>query len=110
MLYQSKMLIDAAETAGVKHVVHLGVYSASQDRAQHFCWNDMVETYIKASKLAWTNLHPSVILDFLLVTQPSVTEKRSFDVMWGDAAYGWISAADSGAVAAKGSFGIVSKS
>lgn len=100
MLYQSKMLIDAAEAAGVKYIVHLGVYSSGQDHIPHFCWHDMVETYIKASKLEWTNLHPNVILDSLLVTQPSVTEKRSFDVMWGDTAYGWVSAADIGAVAA----------
>ncbi|GIZ38754.1 hypothetical protein CKM354_000215800 [Cercospora kikuchii] len=100
MLYQSKRLVDAAEAAGVKFIVHLGVYSSGQDEIPHYGWHDMVETYIKASKLAWTNLHPNVILDSLLVTEPSVIEKGSFDVMWGDAALGWVSAADIGTVAA----------
>ncbi|EWZ29179.1 hypothetical protein FOZG_17265 [Fusarium oxysporum Fo47] len=100
MLYQSKMLIDASAAAGVKFVVHLGVYSSGRDHIPHFGRHDMVETYIKASGLAWTNLHPNVILDSVLVTEPSTTEKGSFDVMWGEAAFGWVSAADIGTVAA----------
>ncbi|KAH6839374.1 NmrA family protein [Alternaria alternata] len=100
MLYQSKMLIDAAAAAGVKFVVHLGVYSSGRDHIPHFSWHDMVETYIKASGMAWTNLHPNVILDSLLVTEPSTIEKGSFDVMWGEAALGWVSAADIGTLAA----------
>jgi NAD(P)H dehydrogenase (quinone) len=100
MLYQSKHLADAAAAAGVKFIVHLSVYTSGRDRIPHFAWHDMVESYIKASGLAWTNLHPNVILDSLLVTEPSIMEKRSFDVLWGEAALGWISAADIGSVAA----------
>ncbi|KAI7331313.1 hypothetical protein KC315_g5194 [Hortaea werneckii] len=100
MLYQSKGLIDAAVAAGVSFVVHLGVYSSGKDHIPHFCWHDMVETYIKASSLAWTNLHPNVILDSILITEPSTIEQRAFSVFWGDAALGWVSAADIGSVAA----------
>jgi NAD(P)H dehydrogenase (quinone) len=100
MLYQSKHLVDAAAAAGVKFIVHLGVYSSGRDRIPHFTWHDMVESYIKASGLAWTNLHPNVILDSLLVTEPSIMEKCSSDVVWGEAALGWVSAADIGSVAA----------
>lgn len=100
MLYQSKNLIDAAAAAGVKFIVHLGVYSSGQDQIPHYSWHDMVETYIKASGLDWTNLHPNVILDSLFITEPSIMEKQSFDVMWGEAALGWVSAADIGSVAA----------
>lgn len=100
MLYQSKRLIDFAVAAGVSFVVHLGVYSSGKDQIPRFCWHDMVETYIKASKLAWTNLHPNLILDSILVTEPSTTEQRAFNVFWGDAASGWVSAADIGSVAA----------
>ena len=94
------MLIDAAAAAGVEFVVHLGVYSSGRDHIPHFSWHDMIETYIKASGMAWTNLHPNVILDSLLVTEPSTIEKGSFDVMWGEAALGWVSAADIGTLAA----------
>ncbi|THY03992.1 hypothetical protein D6D01_10153 [Aureobasidium pullulans] len=100
MLYQSKMLVDAAAAAGDKFVVHLGAYSSGRDRIPHFCWHGMVETYIKASGMAWANLHPNVILDSLLVTEPSTIKKGSFDVMWVEAALGWISAADIGTLAA----------
>lgn len=100
LLYQSKHMVDAAAAARVKFIVHLGVYSSGQDQIPHYNWHDMVETYIKASGLAWTNLHPNVILDSLLVTEPSIVEKQAFDVMWGEAAWGWVSAAEIGSVVA----------
>jgi NAD(P)H dehydrogenase (quinone) len=100
MLYQSKMLVDAAVAARVSHIVHLGVFSSGRDHIPHFTWHDLIETYIQASGIAWTNIHPNVILDSLLVTNPPVTKTKSFRVMWGAAALGWISAYDIAAVSA----------
>lgn len=48
----------------------------------------MVKTYIKASGMAWNNLHPKFILDSMLMTEPSTIEEGSFDVMWGEATVG----------------------
>ena len=98
MLYQSKCLVDAAVDAGVSHIVHHGVFSSRRDFVPHFVWYDMIETYIQASGIAWTHLHPSVITDTVL--RPELLESGSFSVMWGNAQQAWVSAVDIAAVAA----------
>ncbi|BBY48779.1 hypothetical protein MARA_22470 [Mycolicibacterium arabiense] len=100
MLYQSKMFVDAAVTAGVRHLVHLGVFSSRRDNIPHFSWHDLIETYIEASGIAWTHLHPNVIGDSTLDVDPPITETGSFGVAWRDALQGWTFASDIAAVAA----------
>lgn len=100
MLYQSKKLVDAAVEAGVSHIVHLGVFSSGHDLIPHFTWHDLVETYIKASGISWTNLHPNVIADSILVTDPPIKETNSFSTFFKDASLGWVFASDIAAVAA----------
>ncbi len=100
MLRQSKMLIDAAVEAGVSHIVHLGVFSSGRDLIPHFNWHDLIETYIKASGIAWTNLHPNVIADSVLVTDPPITETGSFQTFDCTTPQGWVFAIDIAAVAA----------
>ena len=63
MLVQSKAITDAAKKAGVKHLVHLGVFTPEPDCYDaHFAWHQMVETYIKASGIPYTLLHPNGFL------------------------------------------------
>jgi uncharacterized protein YbjT (DUF2867 family) len=100
MLRQSKMLVDAAKDAGVSHIVHLGVFTSRRDRIPHFIWHDLVETYIEASGLSWTHIHPNVISDSLLVQNPPLKETNSFGVSWGEAKQGWVFASDIAEVAA----------
>ncbi|MEV7020076.1 NmrA family NAD(P)-binding protein [Streptomyces sp. NPDC093991] len=100
MLYQSKMFVDAAATAGVNHIVHLGVFSSGRDMIPHFAWHELIETYIQASGIEWTHLHPNVITESLLALDPPITETGSFMVPWREAALGWVCAADIAAVAA----------
>jgi uncharacterized protein YbjT (DUF2867 family) len=100
MLYQSKKLVDAAADAGVSHIVHLGVFGDREDRIPHFAWHQLVETYIEASGTAWTHLHPNVIADTTLVTDPPIPESGSFVVFWKDAPQGWVFSRDIAAVAA----------
>ncbi|MBD7969574.1 NmrA family NAD(P)-binding protein [Paenibacillus gallinarum] len=97
MLFQSKKLVDASVDSGVSHIVHLGVFTSRRDLIPHFNWHDLVETYIEASGIAWTHLHPNVITDTVLAT---VTETNSFTVNWSDMPQGWVFAADIAAVAA----------
>lgn len=97
MLYQSKMFVDAAARAGVAHIVHLGVFSSGHDRIPHFSWHELIETYIEASGMAWTHLHPNVITDTVLAP---VAETGAFSVSWQESALGWVCAADIAAVAA----------
>ena len=101
MLVQSKHVVDAAKDAGVTHIVHLGVFTSRRDPIPHFIWHDFIETYIEASGIAWTHLHPNVIAEGYLVQDPPITVTGSFNVMCGDAVQGWIFADDIAAVAAK---------
>jgi NAD(P)H dehydrogenase (quinone) len=100
MLHQSKTLVDAAQQAGVTHIVHLGVFTSRRDKIPHFNWHDLVERYIETSGMAWTHLHPNVIADSSLVTDPPITETGSFSVFWGNALQGWVFAEDIAEVAA----------
>lgn len=100
MLRQSKLFVDAAVDAGVKHLVHLGVFTSRRDLIPHFVWHDLIETYIEVSGLAWTHIHPNVITDTLFFQNPPITESQSFTVGWGEAQQGWVFASDIGAVVA----------
>src|SRR6267154_4833884 len=67
MLVQSKSLIDAAQRNGVKHIVHLGAFTRDHDAyATVFAWHQMIETYLRDSGVAWTNLHPNMFMQNLL--------------------------------------------
>lgn len=100
MLFQSKKLVDAAVEAKVMHIVHLGVFSSGKDLIPHFTWHDLVETYIKASGIAWTNIHPNVIAESLFIRNPPMTETASFSVFSGDTPQGWVFVQDIAEVAA----------
>src|SRR6266478_7110304 len=67
MLVQSKSLIDAAKRSGVNHIVHLGAFKRDHDAyATVFAWHQMIETYLRDSGIAWTNLHPNMFMQNLL--------------------------------------------
>ena len=98
MLTQSKTFVDAAKKAGVKHIVHLGIFGEWDTTDPHFVWHQMVETYIKASGIAWTNLHPNVFMDNLFgATAP---KKNVLMLYWGNARVGWVAVSDIAAMAA----------
>lgn len=100
MLYQSKQFIDAAIRADIRHVVHLGVFTSRNDKIPHFVWHDLIESYIEASGIAWTHIHPNVIADSVLEREPSIWETGEFSVSWGAARQGWVFTQDIADVAA----------
>jgi len=98
MLTQSKTLVDAARKAGVEHIVHIGVFAEWDTTDAHFAWHELIETYIKASGIAWTHLHPNMFMEnfhFLFNA-----EKDAVSTYWGANRMGWIAAADIAEVAA----------
>jgi NAD(P)H dehydrogenase (quinone) len=98
MLTQSKTFVDAAKKAGVKHIVHLGIFGEWDTTDSHFVWHQMIETYIKASGIAWTNLHPNVFMENLLgATTP---KGNRLELYWGTARVGWVAVSDIAAMAA----------
>jgi uncharacterized protein YbjT (DUF2867 family) len=98
MVTQSKTLVDAAKKAGVKHIVHLGVFAEWDCTDPHFAWHLIIESYIKASGLAWTHLHPNVFMDNLL--NFNAPREDSITLYWGSRAVGWVAVLDIAAMAA----------
>src|SRR5882762_8197222 len=67
MLVQSKSLIDAAKRNGINHIVHLGAFTRDHDAySTVFVWRQMIETYLRNSGVAWTNLHPNMFMQSFL--------------------------------------------
>lgn len=99
MLAQSKIIVDTAKKVGVKHIVHLGVFAPSDTTVHHYIWHQLVESYIEASGIAWTHLHPNFFMENLLSGMPF--QNGSFSLYFGDAKVGWIALEDVAAVAAK---------
>ncbi len=97
MLAQSKTLVDAASKAGVKHIVHLGVFGAWDCTSPAFAWHQMVEAYIKASGIEWTFLHPNVFMENILTL---FLQGDTLTTYWNDARMGWVAAEDIARVAA----------
>jgi uncharacterized protein YbjT (DUF2867 family) len=99
MVHQSKTIVDAAADAGVKFIVHLGVFGNGRVTYAYGAWHEMVERYIEGSGVAWTHLHPHFFMDNLLAAAPVVDGK--FYWFMGNQPVGWIAPEDVAAVAAK---------
>lgn len=66
MLRQSKVLLDAAKKAGVKHIVHLGACGSDDTTVAHWAWHQLVERYIEWSGFSFTHLRPETFMQNLL--------------------------------------------
>jgi NAD(P)H dehydrogenase (quinone) len=101
MLAQSKAVIDAANTVGATHMVHVGAVAHQDTTDAHLGWHQLVEAYIERSGIGFTHVHPSQFMQTLPMlyamggSQPGVIEN-----FIGDTRIGWVDAADIAAVAA----------
>ncbi len=97
-LIQSKIVIDAARKAGVKHVVNLGSFGADDTVWTSIGWNRLVEAYLAVSGMDWTHLRPNFFMDNVPPrTDPATGRIRHY---FGDSPVSWIAAEDIAAVAA----------
>jgi len=99
MLTQSKILIDSAKKAGVRHIVHLGIFGEWDCTDPHFAWHQLIESYIKTSGIEWTNLHPNMFMENILAF--FAPKDGKFSTYWGKQRMGWVAGADIAAVAAR---------
>src|SRR6266478_8750024 len=99
MVHQSKTIVDAAAAAGVKFIVHLGIFGNGRMTDPHFAWHEMVERYIEGSGVLWSHVHPHFFMDNLLTTTPVVN--GAFHWFMGDKRVGWIASDDLAAVSAR---------
>lgn len=99
MTHQTKTVVDAAKKAGVRHIVNQGVFAAEDATDSKYCWFALVETYIEASGIAWTHLHPNVFLENMLSVSPPIG--GTFSTFWGENRVGYVALQDLAAVTAK---------
>jgi NAD(P)H dehydrogenase (quinone) len=99
MLTQSKTLVDAAKKAGVRHIVHVGVFAEWDTTDAHFAWHQLIEKYIEASGIAWTHLHPNMFME--VFTSFYIPKNLTYTSYWDDRRVGYIASSDIAAVAAK---------
>ncbi|MEO0768943.1 MAG: SDR family oxidoreductase [Cyanobacteria bacterium J06649_4] len=100
MLRQSKRFIDAAKTAGVQHLVHIGASTAPTNEVAHWGWHQMVEAYIEQQGFSYTHLRPEAFMQN--VTGPGFRWLEG-DVIRhyvGNARWSWIDCNDLALVAA----------
>lgn len=101
MLVQSKAIVDAAKKAGLKHIVHLGVFSPKADCYDPlFAWHQMIEVYIKASGIFYTFLHPSTFMQNL-IGPFGMAKNGKVRFYTNDKKLGWVALEDVAEAAAK---------
>jgi NAD(P)H dehydrogenase (quinone) len=66
MMNQGKNLTDTAKDAGVEYIVHVGTFHQpgrpQSKLIRHYIWHQLIETYIEASGMGWTHLHPNAFM------------------------------------------------
>jgi NAD(P)H dehydrogenase (quinone) len=99
MVHQSKTIVDAAADAGIKFIVHLGIFGNGRLTYAYATWHEMVERYIEGSGVEWAHLHPHFFMDNLLAAAPVIGGK--FYWFMGERPVGWIASEDIATVAAR---------
>jgi NAD(P)H dehydrogenase (quinone) len=66
MFRQSKAFLNAAKSAGVKHIVHLGACGDDDTQVAHWGWQQFVERYIEWAGFSFTHLRPDIFMQNLL--------------------------------------------
>ena len=92
MLVQSKAVIDAAKSAGVKHVVHVGAWASDDTTIVHLGWHQFVERYIAGAGVNFTHLRPNVFMQNIL--KFSLQGDGAIHQFIGDAPVSWIDTDD----------------
>ncbi|SHG04985.1 NmrA family NAD(P)-binding protein [Pedobacter caeni] len=98
MIHQSKTLVDAAVDAGVDFIVHLGIFGNGKMTNPHFAWHEMIDSYIKASGIKWSILHPNTFYSQIPVFAPIINGVMQSFI--GDKKTGFVAVKDIAEVAA----------
>jgi NAD(P)H dehydrogenase (quinone) len=66
MFRQSKAFLNAAKSAGVNHIVHLGACGNDDTQVAHWGWQQFVERYIEWAGFSFTHIRPDIFMQNLL--------------------------------------------
>lgn len=101
MLRQSKDLVNSAQRAGVKQIVHLGACGDDDTRVSHYGWHQFIERYIEGSGVTFTHLRPEIFMQNLLgYGGESYVKQGVIRHYVGSARMSWVDCNDVAAVAA----------
>jgi len=100
MLRQSKRFIDAAKTAGVQHLVHVGASTAPTNEVAHWGWHQMVEAYIEQQGFSYTHLRPEAFMQNITGPGYRWLDGNVIRHYVGEASWSWIDCNDLALVAA----------
>ena len=93
--------VDAAQRAGVHHVVKLSVLGAGLDASQSIArWHGQTEKQIEKSGMAWTHLRPHYFMQNTLGFAPSIAARGALHAPMRDGRIGLVDTRDIAAVAA----------
>lgn len=95
MLRQSKVFLDKAKKAGVRHIVHLGACGDDEATVAHWAWHQLVERYVEWCGFSFTHLRPQNFMQNLLSYDgTSALERGVIRQFIGDARVSWVDAED----------------
>lgn len=98
MMKQSKRVIDAAKSAGVKHIVHIGASGNDTAEVSHWGWHKMIEAYIEQQGFDFTHIQPEAFMQN--ITAFGWLNPNGLVNLLKDAVWSWVDAKDVGAIAA----------
>jgi uncharacterized protein YbjT (DUF2867 family) len=99
---QQCAFVEAAQKAGVRHVVKFSAVGADADAPEGFArWHGQSEDLLKTSGLAWTMLQPNFFMQNLLGQAPQIAAAGAVYQPVGDARASFIDTRDIAAVAAR---------
>ncbi len=101
MLRQSIRFLEAAKSAGVKHIVHLGASGAPTSEVAHWGWHRLVEAYIEKLEFSYTHLQPESYMQNITGPGYQWMENDVIHHYIGGARWTWVDAVDVGEVAAE---------
>ena len=101
MLRQSKVFLDSAKKAGVRHIVHLGACGPDNTTVAHWAWHQLVEKYIESLGFSFTHLRPETFMQNMLsYGGKEVIKKGVFNQYVDGARKSWVDVNDVAQVAA----------
>ena len=96
-LMYGKLVADAAQRVGVKHLVTIGAYGRPCTPWSVIGWNFLVEAYVERLGLGFTHLQPNYFMDNVLAQRDANTATLNNRVT---VPVSWIAASDIAAVSA----------
>ncbi len=101
MMRQSKVFLDEAAKANVRHVVHLGACGDDEATVAHWVWHQLVERYIEWRGFSFTHLRPEQFMQNLLGYSGKPTVVNGvIEQYFGQARLSWVDCEDVAEVAA----------